>query len=351
MKKFNIWNTITRFLFVMLLTLSSCTQDTKDPIEPTAEEQLKKGILKGTLQTNQTLDATKKYALEGTFIVPAGKTLTIPAGTQVEARSGGVDVYLAVLRGGRIEVKGTADKPVIFASKEGMAGDWGGLTILGKAPTSGGSDASAEVGNFKYGGSVADDHSGSIEYLILRGSGASINSEAEFNGLSLYAVGSKTTISHIAVIDGSDDGVEFFGGTVSASYLYLKNNEDDSIDWTEGWNGTVTHAYILHEKAFSTVLEGDKANGNPTFKRITAICTDTELTKRTALEFKATSGATITELWLEGYLKPIDMKDDGPLSSVKIEGADAVVGGIYQKAGSKIDIEDASWHWITKRLK
>ena len=52
----------------------------------------------------------------------------------------------------------------------------------------------------------------------------------------------------------------------------LENNEDDSVDWTEGWNGTVTNTYISHTKeGFSTAFEGDKVNNNPKFVNVTAI--------------------------------------------------------------------------------
>ncbi len=37
---------------------------------------------------------------------------------------------------------------------------------------------------------------------------------------------------------GSDDGIEFFGGTVNTNILYQMKNEDDQFDWTEGWVGT-----------------------------------------------------------------------------------------------------------------
>ena len=81
------------------------------------------------------------------------------------------------------------------------------------------------------------------------------------------------------------------------SNLFLENNEDDSIDWTEGWNGTVNNAYISHTIAgFSTVFEGDKDNGNPKFNNITAVST----VGGTALQFKKESGATITGLIFNG---------------------------------------------------
>ncbi len=279
-------------------------------------------VLQGAVTGNVTLDASVAYTLNSSYIVQDGGKLTIPAGTKITARDGGTGVYIAVLKGGEIDIQGTAAEPVVIASAAGNGGDWGGLTICGKASTTAGTDAEAEIGGFIYGGTEDDDNSGSISYLVLKGTGAQINSESQYNGLSLYAVGSETTIEYVSVINGSDDGVEFFGGTVSASNLYLENNDDDSIDWTEGWSGSVTNAYISHTVAgFSTVFEGDKDNGNPTFTNITAISS----VGGTGLQFKKQSGGTITGLHLAGYDVDLDMKDAGPTANVIIEGVAADV--------------------------
>ncbi|MGJ8743846.1 hypothetical protein [Polaribacter sp.] len=295
--------------------------------------------LQGAVTTNVTLDASISYTLNSSYIVQSGATLTIPAGTKITARDGGTGVYIAVLKGGKIDIQGTAANPVVMASASGAPGDWGGLTICGSATTTAGVDAEAEVGGFIYGGTNDADNSGSIKYLVIKGTGAQINSESQYNGVSFYAVGSGTTIENISVIDGADDGVEFFGGTVSATNLYLENNEDDAVDWTEGWNGTVENAYISHTiEDFSTVFEGDKDNGNPKFNNITAIST----TGGTALQFKKTSGGTITNLYLEGYDTNIDMKDNGPLANVIIDGAAATTTADYN-TGTKVDVSTWSW--------
>ncbi|WP_303318756.1 hypothetical protein Q4Q34_09155 [Flavivirga abyssicola] len=279
-------------------------------------------VLQGAVTGNVTLDASVNYTLNSSYIVQSGGKLTIPAGTKITARDGGTGVYIAVLQGGEIDIQGEAGNPVVIASANGNGGDWGGLTICGNATTTAGVDAVAEVGGFVYGGTTDNDNSGSVRYLVLKGTGAQINSESQYNGLSLYAVGSETVIEYISVINGSDDGVEFFGGTVSASNLYLENNDDDSIDWTEGWSGSVTNAYISNTvSGFSTVFEGDKDNGNPTFTNITAIST----VGGTALQFKKQSGGTITGLHLTGYDVDLDMKDGGPTANVIIEGAGADV--------------------------
>ena len=296
-------------------------------------------VLQGAVNDTVTLDASVNYQLNSSYIVQSGGELIIPAGTKIEARDGGTGVYIAVLKGGKIDIQGTADNPVVFSSSEGNPGDWGGLTICGDATTSAGVNAEAEVGGFIYGGTNDADSSGSITYLVIKGTGAQINADSQYNGISFYAVGSGTTLENISVIDGADDGVEFFGGTVSASNIYLENNEDDSVDWTEGWNGTLTDTYISHTIAgFSTAFEGDKDNGNPKFVNLTAISSQ----GGTALQFKKTSGGTITNIWLEGYDKNIDMKDDGPLTNVIIDGVAASTSADY-KTGTKVDV--SAWSW------
>jgi hypothetical protein len=343
MKK-SVFKIVTIVAFsIATLTLTSCGSDEPNIIidggESEVIENLRSGVMSGSLEENFTLNSNTIYNLNSSFVVESGATLTVPAGTRIQAENGGSNVYIAVLKGGKIDIQGTSSSPVFMSSASGNAGDWGGLTICGDATTTAGVNAEAEVGGFIYGGTNDADNSGSIAYLVIKGTGAQINADSQYNGVSLYAVGSGTTINNVAVINGSDDGIEFFGGTVSASNLYLENNEDDAVDWTEGWNGTVTNTYISHTIAgFSTAFEGDKINGNPTFVNLTAIST----VGGTALQFKKTSGATITNIWLEGYTKNIDMKDDGALENVIIDGVAASTTADY-KTGTKVDI--TSWTW------
>ena len=301
-------------------------------------------VLQGIVNGTVTLDPSINYLLNDSYIVQENGKLIIPAGTKITVRPGGTDVYIAVLKGGEIDIQGTETDPVVISSADGAPGDWGGLTLCGNATTSAGVDAEAEVGGFIYGGTDDADSSGSIKYLVIKGTGAQINSESQYNGVSFYAVGSGTVVENVSVINGADDGVEFFGGTVSVTNLYLENNEDDSIDWTESWNGTVTNAYISHTiEGFSTVFEGDKDNANPKFDNITAIST----TGGTALQFKKQSGGTITNLYLSGYDTNIDMVDDGPLANVIIDGVAATTTDAYD-SGTQVDI--STWTWIDAGL-
>jgi len=297
--------------------------------------------LTGSLTSDLTLDPAVDYFLEGSFSVESGATLTIPAGTRIVAdveQGTETKTYIVVQKGGMIDIQGTATDPVVMTSSNEEPGDWGGLVIAGDATTTEGVDAEAEVGGIIYGGTNDADNSGSIEYLIINYAGAQISTESQYNGLTLYAVGSATTIDNVAILNGTDDGVEFFGGTVSASNFYLENNEDDAIDWTEGWNGTLTNAYVLHTAGFSTVVEADGANGNPSLVNLTAVST----VGGTALQFKKESGATITGLSLDGYDTSVLMSDAGPLANVQIEGADANPAETYAAVAS-VDINTFTW--------
>lgn len=352
----NATKTIYLMLFTILGLLAvgcSSDDDVVDPIDPIEgeEEGLDPNDLQGSIDEDVTLDATETYRLTGVFSVEEGAKLTVPAGTHIIASTDDDDnpatgVYIVVQRGGMIDIQGTQDNPVVMSSTSGESGSWGGLVIAGNATTTAGVGATAEVGGILYGGDDAEDNSGSIQYLILSDAGAQINAESQYNGLTLYSVGSGTTIQNVALLNGADDGVEFFGGSVSATNLYLENNEDDAVDWTEGWNGTVENVYVNHSiENFSTAIEADGANGNPTITNFTAVST----TGGTAFQFKKQSGATITGLSLSGYDTSIDITEAGrtDLSGIQIEGEDADVDAAYDADPT---VDATSFAWVEENL-
>jgi hypothetical protein len=303
-------------------------------------------LLQGVVSQTVTLDPSIAYTLTSSYIVQAGGELIIPAGTKITANSGGTSVYIAVLKGGKIQVNGTAENPVVMSSTTESPGDWGGLTICGDALTTEGVDAVAEIGGFIYGGNNPEDNSGQISYLVMLGTGAQINADSQYNGISLYAVGNQTQISNVAIINGADDGVEFFGGSVTATNLYLSNNQDDAVDWTEGWNGSITNTYVSHTTGnFSTALEADGDNGNPTLTNFTAIASPSG---GTALQFKKLSGATMSNVLLMGYDTNVDMKDEGPIENIIIDGTPMGDASDDVFNGTAVDI--SGWAWIAARL-
>jgi len=210
--------------------------------------------LNGLYSTDLTLDPAITYTITGPVLMASGTTLTIPAGMTVSAAPIGVNAYIAIQQGAKIIADGTATNPIVLTSNAASpsSGNWGGLIMLGKAPINSTADNSeetttSEVGALAYGGNIADDNSGTLRYVRIEYAGGAIDGNAELNGLSAYALGSATIIDYVQVFEGSDDGFEFFGGTVNASHLVVVNAEDDSIDWTEGFTGTLTDIYIQQD--------------------------------------------------------------------------------------------------------
>lgn len=235
-------------LAIISAAFVGCSSD-DDSTTPSSTFVADAANFKGDINDGEvTLDPAKVYKLTGKLIINAGATLTIPAGTVIEG-VGGTAAYIAVAQGGKINVNGTATAPVKMTSglATKRAGDWGGLVICGKAPinrvSGGASTAQAEVSDLTYGGTISNDNSGSIKYLVVEYAGAAYNSEKEFNGVSFFGVGSGTTVQYVESYHGADDGFEFFGGSVNTSNLISIGNEDDQFDWTEGWNGTNTNWY------------------------------------------------------------------------------------------------------------
>ena len=57
-------------------------------------------------------------------------------------------------------------------------------------------------------------------------------------------VGSGTEMDFIQVHGNSDDGIEFYGGTVNLKHGVFTNNNDDSVDWDEGYQGNLQYIIV-----------------------------------------------------------------------------------------------------------
>ncbi|NQV33286.1 MAG: hypothetical protein HQ515_11375 [Phycisphaeraceae bacterium] len=223
-----------------------------------------------------TWTADNVYNLQDQIYVLPGASLTIEAGTLIQSTAG-LGGSLAVTRGAKIYVNGTAEAPVIMTSTNDdlatwreAANEWGNLTLMGNGLISASHYKGEQVlGNDKlpnglnvkqmegltavvgfedyvmYGGNDDDDDSGSISYLSLRYGGKVVGLANELNGLSLGGIGRETTIDHIEIINNVDDGIEIWGGTVNLSYVSIWNVGDDSFDVDEGWRGKAQFGLIV----------------------------------------------------------------------------------------------------------
>ncbi len=173
--------------------------------------------------------------------------------------------------GARLIAEGTADKPIVFTSSrppgERRAGDWGGVLLLGQAPTNAhdpdGKPTSGHVEGLtargSFGGDRIDDDSGVMRWVRIEYSGVAIGPNNEINGLTLAGVGRGTVIDHVAVRHTVDDCFEFFGGTVDAHHLLCQSAGDDAFDWDLGYTGRLQFLIALDMSEVSGAhgIEGD----------------------------------------------------------------------------------------------
>lgn len=241
--------------------------------------------LQGVLVEDFTLKSGVEYTLADIFQVgegnveladadavaaakAAGVTLTIEPGVHVKAEGEGV---LLVTRGSTLDAEGTAAAPITFSSSdEGFdgTGEWGGVVVQGFAPQYGAGNTgicgdtvcnvAGEGGDFigNYGGLDAADDSGTIKYVRIAEAGKVAGPNNEINGLTLQGVGHGTTVEYVQVHGNQDDGIEWFGGTVNVKYAVLTNNDDDAIDFDEGYMGNIQYAIVLQNQSESATPIG-----------------------------------------------------------------------------------------------
>lgn len=244
------------FALLLAVTVVSCKKSEDEPAASGGDDTV---TLSGNL-TTKTLDASKKYKLEGLVYVTSGQTLTIPAGTLIIGDKAS-KAALIVSRGGKIVAQGTAANPVVFTSSAPAgyrnAGDWGGIILCGKAISNNGLNNVVEgpadfsisnlggSDNGLYGGTDNADNSGTLTYVRIEYAGISYGANKEINSLTMAAVGSGTTINHVQASYGGDDSFEWFGGAVDAKFLVAYKGWDDDFDTDNGYSGRVQFGVAL----------------------------------------------------------------------------------------------------------
>jgi len=145
-------------------------------------------------------------------------------------------------------------------------GDWGGLIINGRAPLNACGDdvpdceSFGEGGTGFYGGDQPGDDSGILSYIRVEFAGTLISPDNELNGVAFQGVGSGTQIDHVQVHMNADDGIEFFGGTANAKYLYVTGAGDDGFDYTDGWTGMAQ--FVVVQQYADASDQGIEADNN-----------------------------------------------------------------------------------------
>lgn len=246
-EKQNEMKKITQILLMTMVVIVFGCSSCKEPIEPsnntfTITDEVIDGIvykkLEGIINENISLTSSDNWLLSGGVFVEEGYTLTILNGGTIYTDTD-VTTFLSVMQGAKVFIEGSQDNPVVFTPLKDNPtyGDWGGIVVNGYASLNTGFTAEGEGGTGIYGGDDDNDDSGILRYVRVEYAGKILGTDNELNGFSFNGVGDGTTVEYIQAYKGSDDGIEFFGGTVNVRYAVSTHNQDDSFDWTHGWKG------------------------------------------------------------------------------------------------------------------
>ena len=251
--------------FMALISTPSCVKVnfeeggiTTPPPDPTSN------VISGVISSSKFY-AKGKWVLKGYVYVTEGTTITFEAGCVVQS-----DITekgaLIIERGAKLIASGTKDNPIVFTSGKAVGsrapGDWGGIILLGKAPTNRPLDPAPTIEGGvgrQYGGTDPLDESGILRFVRIEYAGIAAEPGSEINGLTCGGVGSGTIIENVQVSFGNDDAFEFFGGTVNAKNLVAFATADDDFDFDFGYTGKIQFAVSCRKPDF--VDAGDAGNG------------------------------------------------------------------------------------------
>jgi len=277
-------------LALAAVAMASRGGDPVDPIDPIKTNK----VVSSNITSNTTWYADTVYQLGGRITVTSGATLTIQPGTVIkgEAGTGSNATALLVARGGKLMAEGTASLPIIFTSVADeitpelvaagnfaspnldptVNGLWGGVLIMGNAkisPKPGTAGELLEVqiegiptsdANGLYGGNDDADNSGVLKYISIRHGGTNIGSGNEINGLTLGGVGNGTVIENIEIVANQDDGIEYFGGTITTKNVISWNCGDDALDTDQSFGGTIDNFVVITPADHAFELDGPEGN-------------------------------------------------------------------------------------------
>lgn len=202
--------------------------------------------------------------------------------------------FLVVNRGNTIEANGTATMPIVWTSRDNVLGlsndnsqaQWGGVVLLGRAPVSDCADqtfntAAAPNANPQceqqlegtvvatpFGGTNNADSSGSLTFNQIRYSGFELQQSNELQSLTTGGTGAGTVIENLLSFNSSDDGLEFFGGSVNARNIAVIGASDDSLDVDSGAQANLETVVVVQRTGTGDSLiefdsPDDLADGTP----------------------------------------------------------------------------------------
>jgi len=319
-----------------------------------------RAIVTGNITGARLFSKDTVYELQGQVRILDGAVLTIQPGTRIEGSSVVNPSALISERGGVLLAAGTQFEPIVFTcTGTKIPGCWGGVWLSGKSapnlavPASGTGlgpspafaarsvtfqgttyNVPADIGGCNqllgeantpgYGGCTDNDFSGVLRYVRIEFAGFIISSGRELNGLTLAGVGSQTVIDFVQVHGGTDDGVEFFAGTVGVRHVVITGAQDDGFDGSFGYRGNSQFVIIQNDQGDtpgndSRAIEFDNNETDAQFAaaprtsagmyNFTVIGNLTSATQTAAIMLRRGTSPTISNSIFDGWNHVVEIRD------------------------------------------
>jgi hypothetical protein len=226
-------------------------------------------IITGFINKDTKLLKRNVYLLMGNVFVTDNATLTIEPGTVIvgDYETKGT---LIVTKGATLIADGLETDPIVFTSNRARKkpGDWGGIVILGEAPTNKfGNGSVAELfpqlspslySNTNYGGDKAYSHSGILRYVRIEYAGTRIGRGAYFPALVAAGIGKTTLMDHIMVSYAGGKAFEIRGGDFEMKNAVTYKSSDVDFCFNYGAQVQIANS-LLVRSPYASLSSGSKA--------------------------------------------------------------------------------------------
>jgi hypothetical protein len=324
------------------------------------------GTLSGTITSNVRVQkcggcqSSCSAFIDGTTFVQGGVTLSFDAGATVCGRqvSGdGTPSVLVFLRDSKINAPGTPCMPIVFTSDAAenakAPGQWGGIVFNGRAPVNcpGGECLAEGLSSVAFGGGNANDSSGLMRFVRSEFGGFVLSPDNETNAITFNGVGRGSSFNNLQAHYGTDDGLEWFGGTLRSQFLVATGNQDDQLDWQLGYTGANQFG-LIHVNAATLPAGGglvgyeadNNENGlentprsNPVFCNVTAIGTkaqgDATAGRVGALLRRGTAGTLANQIIMDFPGGGVQLPDASTAAQACTSGALRIQSSLFFNNG------------------
>lgn len=217
-------------------------------------------ILAGNITVNTKLYKKNVYILQGSVFVTNNATLTIEPGTVIIGDYES-SASLIITKGATIIAEGLETDPIVFTSNRSSrkAGDWGGIVILGDAPTNKFGNASSvnfdlDTSLTSYGGGNVSSNSGILKFVRIEFAGKKIKGVGNFNALLLAGVGNKTVLENIMVSYAAGDSFEIYGGELTLNKMVSFKSSSDDFKFNFGTQCRIDNSLAIRSSYLTSSL-------------------------------------------------------------------------------------------------